>query len=318
MKKLLFVVLPLLALAVGVGFLVKATRNTTGSTTKPVGAVLDSKGCLECHGQKTLVKMTSQGEVPIYVEGQVLAASTHRYLDCTACHSSNLHQGKQLTMQSEVERCGSCHTYERDLYRGSVHGQALDQGSEDIATCTSCHSTGGSVHGVAAVLDLEATTFRRNIASTCARCHANESIKAKYGMELEVYESYQHSVHGKAMELASNDPRKLNKATCSDCHGSHDAKPVDAPGSRVGSISALAETCARCHRGADENYAKGFVGHKEASRSYFPLVYYGERFFFLFTAAVVFFGVLLVSFEGYRWLVGGVRRDHDDDGKGGS
>ena len=68
----------------------------------------------------------------------------------------------------------------------------------------------------------------------------------------------------------------------------------------------LAKTCEQCHPGAGVQFAKGFLGHKEADPAHIPQVYWGEKFFFVFTRATLAGGVVLVV--GPFWRRGVVDR----------
>jgi len=258
---------------------------------------LDEKGCLQCHGKPDFQKTNGQGNtISLYVDQIVLDASAHRFIDCTQCHSTDPHASPSpLTKLSLAKKCGTCHQYERKLHEGSIHGQLLAQGDEEVASCVDCHSTQGTPHSVIRVLRPESPAYRKNIADTCTRCHGDEELMAGYGIVEKTYETYMRTSHGKAMRLAEPDLRQLNTATCTSCHGAHNIKKSDDPDSPVASLANLTATCEKCHSGAGEEFARGFMGHKEASPQNSPLVYYVERFFLVLTATVVAGGIALVT-----------------------
>lgn len=281
---------------------------------------LDSNNCLACHSSPSLSKQNGQGSVSLFVSANELTASAHRYLDCTSCHTDKPHQVQTpLTKQSLAQKCGTCHAYEYKLHLTSIHGQKLSNGNSDVATCTDCHSADSNPHSVVRVLEPTASTYPKNIAQTCAKCHNNPQLMSKYGIVEKVYESYMRSFHGKAMKLASDKlaVELLNKATCTNCHGTHDIMEVNDPGAPVAGMANLAKTCEQCHPGAGVTFASGFLGHKEANPSFLPPVYWGERFFYIFTRAVLAVGGLMVSFEIGRWGVGHIaariRRSREQD-----
>ncbi len=260
----------------------------------------DWQACLECHGQPNNAKPSPQGDVlPPYVDGSELATSTHRYVGCLQCHPEPHSPRAALAPVDKLaiaEECGNCHQYERDSYRDSIHAESLAQGRTGAAGCLECHSTMGGPHGIAQVLSPDSPTYRRNIAETCSRCHGNEKLMASYGILEKVYESYLLSYHGKVQTLAKDDLRKLDMATCTNCHGVHDIKAVADPSSPVASLSNLKDVCAQCHPGADENFAKAMIlGHEETNLKDAPVVYYTEMGFTLLTAGVVASGLLLTS-----------------------
>ncbi len=118
---------------------------------------------------------------------------------------------------------------------------------------------------------------------------------ASYGIVEKTYETYMRTFHGKAMKLEEPDLRKLDIATCTNCHGVHNIRAASDPDSPVASLSNLTTTCQECHSGASEEFARGFLGHEEASPRNSPLVYYVERFFLVLTATVVAAGIALVA-----------------------
>lgn len=265
---------------------------------------LDEQGCLQCHGKTDIKKTTLQGQVlSLFVNEKELDTSAHRYIDCVQCHPKPHDTPATPTKVTAADRCGSCHQYEKKLHRESIHGQSLIHGEEDAASCVDCHSTTPSPHSVARVLSPESPAYRRNIADTCNRCHGNEKLMASYGILEKTYESYMRSYHGKVQTLAKDDLRKLDMATCTNCHGVHDIKKPTDPSSRVGSLANLKEACAQCHPGADENFARAFIGHEEASLKSNPAIYYIERGFLLLTASVVAGGLIVttLAFVHYTW-----------------
>jgi hypothetical protein len=264
---------------------------------------VDQTGCLKCHGDASLTGLMTKtrpdgSSIALYVDSNGLSYSVHRFNDCTVCHTSEPHEVQTpLTKLSLAEKCGSCHQYEYGQYIKSVHGKPQADGNSDPATCVDCHSNNSNPHNVVRVLDPGATTYPQNIAQTCAKCHDDEKLMAKYGIVEKVYDSYMRSFHGKAMSLAGQSAalQQLNKATCVNCHGSHNIALVSDPSSPVAGMANLAKTCEQCHPGAGVEFAKGFLGHKEADPTHVPQVFWGEKFFFVFTRLVLGFGVILVA-----------------------
>jgi hypothetical protein len=265
---------------------------------------LDERGCLSCHSDYELVKTNGEGQqVSLYVAEKAFQDSAHRYIDCTTCHTTEPHEvPTPLTKLSLAWRCGGCHEYQYKVHRESIHGQQLLRGNPDVATCVDCHSPTGNPHSVIRVLEPEAPAYRKNQAGTCGKCHGDESLMARYGIVEKVYESYMRSFHGKATQLGSYDLAKLDKATCVNCHGTHDIKSVTDPTARVAGLENLAKTCETCHPGAGVEFAMGFPGHEEASPEHMPAVYYVGRFFVWLTATVLAFGALLVTLNLSRLI----------------
>ncbi len=269
---------------------------------------LDENNCLSCHGNPELATTTTEGnKISLYVNEETVNTAAHRFIECTTCHTSEPHQvATPLNKLSLAEKCGSCHQYQYKLHLESIHGQQLAQGNPDVATCVDCHSPEGNPHSVIRVLEYNAPAYKKNIAQTCARCHGDEELMARYGIVEKVYESYMRSFHGKAMQLGTYEITQLDKATCTNCHGVHDIKSASDPTSLVAGLDSLARTCEQCHPGAGVEFASGFLGHKEASPDNIPAAHYTEIVFNTLLISVVSFGgfvVLLatIRFTANRW-----------------
>ncbi|MFC1942281.1 cytochrome c3 family protein [Chloroflexota bacterium] len=285
MKKLVVVMV--------IGFIIGIAMLAFSSTE---AYALDENNCLSCHGMESLDKNGDNGnKISLYVNEKGVNTAAHRYIDCTTCHSTKPHEvATPLNKLSLAEKCGSCHKYEYKLHLESIHGQQLTQGNPDVATCVDCHSPQGNPHSVIRVLEYNAPAYKKNIAETCAKCHGNEELMSSYGIVEKVYESYMRSFHGKAMQLGTYEITQLDKATCSNCHGFHDVKSASDPDSPVAGLSNLAITCEECHAGAGEEFASGFLGHKEASSENNPSVHFTELLFTIILTSVLAFGALIV------------------------
>ncbi|MCU0252070.1 MAG: cytochrome c3 family protein [Vicinamibacterales bacterium] len=145
----------------------------------------------------------------------------------------------------DVETCLSCHGdkslsvtlpsgetrplfVDVDTFRKSVHGNKL--------SCTDCHQDMMSVpHEARPFKTLR--DFTLAYYEQCKRCHF-----ANYTKTLD-------SVHFKALER-----RDRMAPTCVDCHGAHDIAASHKP------KASLSKTCAKCHQGVFEVYAKSVHG----------------------------------------------------------
>jgi nitrate/TMAO reductase-like tetraheme cytochrome c subunit len=264
-----------------------------------VSMFVDKNGCLTCHGDPALKDIMSKSRadgssIALYVDTTVSADSVHRFKDCTSCHGEKPHEtNSPLTKLSLSEKCGTCHDYEYKQYKDSVHGMPLASGNSDPATCTDCHSATGNPHNVVRVLDPSATTYPKNVADTCAKCHNNPKLMGKYGIVEKVYGSYMRSFHGKSNTLAPDGAslQMLGTATCVNCHGSHDITSTSNPASSVAGMDNLLNTCKACHADAQPEFVKGFLGHKAANTDYMPVVYWGGKGFYIFSRAMLGFGM---------------------------
>jgi predicted CXXCH cytochrome family protein len=147
---------------------------------------------------------------------------------CTRCHSDAAFMRKFAPRQ-RVDQAAE--------YATSVHGTQLAGGDTRVATCVSCHGA----HGIRLVNDAKSPVFPTNVATTCARCHADPAHMKGYtlsgGKPLPTNQlgEYQQSVHYAAM-TKGND---LSAPTCNDCHGNHGAAPPGA--------GSVVNVCGTCH-----------------------------------------------------------------------
>jgi hypothetical protein len=304
-----------------------AISASTSSTVPSAGPVVpydasapqkyvDQNNCLSCHGNPALkdimsIERPDGSSVALYVNPDGLAYSVHRFTDCTTCHTTSPHDVETpLTKLSLAEKCGSCHQYQYGQYINSVHGVPQTSGNSDPATCTDCHSAESSPHSVERVLEPSASTYPKNIAQTCGKCHDDPKLMGKYGIVEKVYDSYMRSFHGKAISLSPDNAAigQLNTATCVNCHGSHNISSTSDANSPVAGMENLAKTCEQCHPGAGAEFASGFLGHREAEPSFIPQVYWGEKFFFVFTRVVLGGGILMVLLPVGRMAAGRIKR----------
>jgi len=208
-----------------------------------------------------------------------------------------------LTKLSLAEKCGTCHEYQYKLHQSGIHGEQLAKGNPDVATCVDCHSPTQNPHSVIRVLEYNAPAYKKNIAQTCASCHDNEELMADYGIVEKVYESYMRSFHEKAIQLGTYEATQLDKATCTNCHGVHDIKSAKDPGSPVVGVANLASTCEQCHPGAGVEFAKSFLGHKEASPQNVAAAHNTKRFFTILLVTVAAFAVMVVAMAIVRFSI---------------
>jgi cytochrome b subunit of formate dehydrogenase len=98
----------------------------------------------------------------------------------------------------------------------------------------------------------------KNIAKTCAACHANTEIAKKFQIPLvRPVEAYLQSVHARAVAA---DKRG---AVCTDCHGAHAILPASDPASQIWH-TRVPETCGKCHSEIFATYSKSIHGEAVA------------------------------------------------------
>ena len=207
------------------------------------------------------------------VHSKALEAGNPEAAVCTDCHGSHDVQpvaGHHLEIPLT---CRTCHSEVYDLYKDSVHGDALVDGNPDVPTCTDCHG----VHNVDGPTDSEFHLFSPQI---CAECHADKELMGKYGISTEVFNSYVADFHGTTVLLFEEltPDQETNKPVCIDCHGVHHIVPADNPDSTVFKENLLG-TCQRCHPDATANFPSAWLSHYQPSSSESPLVFFVTLFY---------------------------------------
>ncbi|HEY6972636.1 MAG TPA: cytochrome c3 family protein [Candidatus Angelobacter sp.] len=225
-----------------------------------------TNSCVDCHGALP---------EPLGVNLEKFKQDIHaeKGLSCASCHGGDASSddpdksmSRKAGWKGKIERkqipqlCGSCHSdpaYMRQFnpslrtdqlaqYHTSVHGKRLAAGDSKVAVCTDCHS----VHGLRAPSDPASTVHPVNIASTCARCHADASYMKEYSIPTDQFAKYSGSVHHDAIAVRGD----LTAPTCSTCHGNHGAAP---PG-----VDKVQNVCSTCHVFQAQMYEKS--SHKDA------------------------------------------------------
>lgn len=180
---------------------------------------------------------------------------SERGIQCHDCHGGNpaaverpaAHQGRFVGAPDKVEviqLCSTCHSDPNQMrqyglsadqlveFRTSRHGQLLlGQRNFDAPTCTDCHDA----HMILRPEDARSGVHPTNIPATCAGCHSDERLMAKYGIPTEQDSLYRQGAHGIAVFREHN----FAAPTCVGCHGSHGALPPQ--------VTEIAHVCARCH-----------------------------------------------------------------------
>jgi len=252
--------------------------------------------CARCHEQQA--RLEADG-----VHANAQKEGIREAAVCVDCHTS--HEVRRLTdpktrqllpetRQWIPERCALCHNAIYLKYKDSVHGSALSEGNPDVPTCTDCH-------GVHNIENPTTAYFRLRSPDLCARCHANEKLMNKYGINTNVLDSYVADFHGTTVaifEKVSPDA-PVNKAVCYDCHGVHDISRVDDPQTGLEMQQNLLGRCKVCHPDASASFPSAWMSHYNPSPEHNPWVYYVNLFYAFFIPGVLGgMGVLVVMDAG--------------------
>jgi predicted CXXCH cytochrome family protein len=176
--------------------------------------------CADCHGGDPADPGDTAMDKGKGFVGKPAAVDTPRF--CGRCHADEAY------MRRTAPRLA---TDQLAQYGTSVHGQRLAAGDTRVATCVSCHGA----HGILARGDARSPVYKMNVATTCARCHADPALMAPYGIPTDQLVEYQQSVHGELLLVR----RDVAAPTCNDCHGNHGAYPPGA--------DSVAAVCGQCH-----------------------------------------------------------------------
>lgn len=235
-----------------------------------------SQLCLSCHLDNPRVAagsvmgtnfISSYGQS---VHGKALTRGEAHAANCVDCHGSH-GMNKAMVADSAVnqlhitETCAKCHEQAAHAYAGSVHAAALRLGNLDSPVCTDCHGE----HSILIHTDPRAPVAASNLSQqVCGSCHASVKLNERYGLAVDKYRTFQDSYHGLAARGGAAEA-----VNCASCHGSHEIRHSSDPISAVNK-TRLAETCGRCHPGANERFAIGSVHVDEDSDRVDPPVFW--------------------------------------------
>jgi cytochrome b subunit of formate dehydrogenase len=193
--------------------------------------------CLACHSDATLTKDFHGKKVSLYVDESKLKHSIHgQMFTCVDCHADV--KGPVHETTPKKIRCAQCHADAYDAYSHSYHAKTVKAGAGPAANCEDCH---GGVHEILAANDAKSPVNHSNIPDTCGRCHGQKFLMDGVGESAQVYQSYQESVHGRAIEKGST-----KAAVCTDCHGAHEILAANDQKSSIYKFN-VPGTCGKCH-----------------------------------------------------------------------
>jgi len=204
----------------------------------PVGRV----DCGTCHGSEQQLHAQS-------LHGRALAKGDPLAPHCNDCHGAHdivpVKDPRSAVAPMKIPYvCGRCHQegapvarqraiHESNIlenYSESIHGEGLlKKGLVVSATCASCHTA----HFILPHTDARSSIARKNIASTCTRCHAQIEAVHRKVIRGELWEKEAHVL-----------------PACVDCHQPHRARKVFYDQGMSDS------DCLRCHASGDIKSSK--------------------------------------------------------------
>ncbi len=240
------------------------------------------------------------------VHGRAVAAGSATAASCSDCHGSHdivvpRDPASRINHWRVPETCGRCHGEVARSYAGSIHGQAVARGVPDAPVCTDCHGE----HAILAPKEPGSLVNAARVSSvTCARCHGDERLAARYNLPAARVPAFRDSYHGLALRAGS-----LTVANCASCHGVHNILPLRDPRSMVHPLN-LARTCGSCHPGAGTRFALGPVHVRPATASEHVVVRWVRVAYLLLIPLTVAFMLLHNGADFFAKLVRGAR-GHD-------
>lgn len=250
--------------------------------------IAQEKKCLSCHLDDPEVRAKtalSAGFIAAYeesVHGAALLKGNGNAANCVDCHGSH-EMKKSLDPSAHVnkmhipETCGQCHSEISHEFRESVHGKALTKGNKDAPACTDCHGE----HNILSPHDPRSPVAPLNVSGkVCSPCHSSLTLSQKYGITADRYKTFSDSYHGLALRAGS-----VEVANCASCHGVHNIKPSSDLASTVNKAN-LAQTCGKCHPGANERFAIGSV-HVVIAQQEEPVLYWIATAYIILIVTVV-------------------------------
>lgn len=209
-----------------------------------------NKDCMSCHKDQELTKEVDGKQVSVFVDLKKMKAGVHADLDCIDCHKGVKDEEPHEPAPKAVS-CKRCHEDEVAAYGAGRHASAPKRGDNQAATCKACH---GPTHDILASTNKISPTWRGNIPKLCGECHGDKATMAKSGLATKTVDSYEQSVHGKAVAGG-----KTKAAVCTDCHKSHDVRTQDDPLSPM-NRTRIAKTCGECHKKPAKQYIESVHG----------------------------------------------------------
>jgi cytochrome b subunit of formate dehydrogenase len=213
---------------------------------RPALAAPTNDDCLGCHAEGV---PGADGRT-LAVLPAAFAASVHGSLECVDCHDDATEIPHADALKKvDLDTCAACHDDAVEAYREGIHARGRD--GQPVATCASCH---GDIHAVLPHTDPTSAAHWTHLAETCARCHANREVIAKFGIPVvQPVEAYLDGVHGRAVRAGKR------AAVCSDCHGAHTILPSSDPRSTVWRTT-VPDTCGKCHAAVAQQYRESVHG----------------------------------------------------------
>ena len=193
--------------------------------------------CVDCHGNHDIVPITDRNSAVYPLKVPFV---------CGKCHS----EGTPVQKNRNVDQHNIISNYTE-----SIHGEALlKKGLVVAANCASCHTA----HSILPHTDPASSINRRNIASTCTKCHAGiEQVHRKI-IRGELWEKESHVLPAC---VDCHQPHKIRNVfyeqgmadnDCLTCHAKQGLRAADGRLMTVNHAEVLSSrhakiACSQCH-----------------------------------------------------------------------
>jgi hypothetical protein len=180
---------------------------------------------------------------------------------------------------------------------------------ETLLRCLNCHEEKGVTQAYKHITHrLRRKTSRspQEIVHLCAKCHEDLELMSKFDVSkssMESVETYNRSIHGKAVALGSTET-----ADCVSCHATtaiHDIYKKDDEHSMVNEVN-LEKTCRQCHEKVNEKFIQIDV-HSSIEREEKPFLFF-LNFILKYVLYVTILGLMtLLMIETYGRKKDGIK-----------
>jgi len=227
----------------------------------PARASVPDADCLACHSERSM-KAQSPGDprllhlgpvgrekLTLEVTHESLAGSVHEGLACTDCHQgiTEVPHAEKLPLVD----CGGCHGDQAQAVNEGIHA-AKKGGTHYTPQCWNCHGA----HQIRPKTDPNSSIYPMNVPGTCGACHGDAKLMAAAGVVIaNPLKNYMKSDHWRLLSSG----KRLEAATCADCHGAHKILPSTNPKSPIYKLN-VPKTCGKCHSGIEAKYARSVHG----------------------------------------------------------
>ena len=245
--------------------------------------------CAQCH----------QEESELYQLGdhaQSIAAGNKEAAVCTDCHGFHKLEEFGGSRSKIALTCRNCHSDIYDVYKESVHGAALLEDFDPfVPTCVDCHSNHFN-RGPEQQPD-----FHLFSPQLCAKCHADEELMTRYGVNTNVFDTYIADFHGTTVAIFEKiaPDQETNKPVCIDCHSVHDIRSSEDEESTVIKHNLL-DTCQRCHPDATANFPDSWLSHYPPDPQNNTIVFLVNLFYSVFIPATLGGMLIFISTDAWR------------------